>query len=63
MDIRKLILNSAPPFEWNNDETHPIHSLGYYVFGIYDATEKDKLFTRNELADMFPDLLGHIREE
>ena len=28
---------------------------------IYDATEKDKLFTRNELADMFPDLLGHIR--
>ena len=29
---------------------------------IHDATEKDKLFTRNELADMFPDLLGHIRE-
>ena len=30
---------------------------------IYDATEKDKLFTRNELADMFPDLLGHIRNK
>ena len=30
---------------------------------IRDATEKDKLFTRNELADMFPDLLGHIRED
>ena len=30
---------------------------------IYDATEKDRLFTKNELADMFPDLLGHIREE
>ena len=30
---------------------------------IYDATEKDKLFTRNELADMFPDLLGHIRDK
>ena len=29
---------------------------------IYDATEKDKLFKRNELADMFPDLLGHIRD-
>ena len=30
---------------------------------IHDATEKDKLFTRNELADMFPDLLGHIRDK
>ena len=30
---------------------------------IHDATEKDRLFTRNELADMFPDLLGHIRED
>ena len=30
---------------------------------IYDATEKDKLFTRKELADMFPELLGHIRED
>ncbi len=29
---------------------------------IHDATEKDKLFTKNELADMFPDLLGHIKE-
>lgn len=28
---------------------------------IYDAVEEDKLFTRNELADMFPHLLGHIR--
>lgn len=33
------------------------------VWHIYYATEKDKLFTKNELADMFPDLLGHIREE
>lgn len=30
---------------------------------VYDATEIDKLFTRNELADMFPDLLGHIRKD
>ena len=28
---------------------------------IHDAIEKDKLFTRNELADMFPDLLGYKR--
>ena len=30
MDIRKLILDSAPPFEWSSDKNHPIHSLGYY---------------------------------
>ena len=29
---------------------------------IYDATTKDKQFTLNELADMFPVLLGHIKE-
>lgn len=29
---------------------------------IHDAIERDKVFTRNELADMFPNLLGHIRE-
>ena len=32
------------------------------VWHIYEATEKYELFTKNELADMFPDLLGHIRE-
>lgn len=30
---------------------------------LYYAIDVDKLFTRNELADMFPDLLGHIRED
>ena len=41
-----------------------ISFINIYIFFwlINDATEKDKLFTRNELADMFPDLLGHIRE-
>ena len=28
---------------------------------IYNATTTDKLFTRNELADMFPDLLEFER--
>ena len=31
------------------------------VWHIYDATEKDKLFTLEELADMFPDLLGYLK--
>lgn len=30
---------------------------------IHGAVDDDKCFTRNELADMFPKLLGHIREE
>jgi hypothetical protein len=30
---------------------------------IYNAIEKDKLFTMNELADMFPDLLGYLKKE
>ena len=30
---------------------------------IYNAIEKDKLFTKNELADMFPDLLGFLRNK
>ena len=31
--------------------------IGWHV---YLAVDKDKCFTRNELADMFPKLLGHI---
>jgi hypothetical protein len=29
---------------------------------IHDAVDVYKLFTRNELANMFPDLLGHIKD-
>lgn len=32
------------------------------VWHIHDAVDEKKLFTKNELADMFPDLLGHIRD-
>lgn len=34
--------------------------IGWHIHG---AIDKDKVFTRNELADMFPKLLGHIRED
>lgn len=34
--------------------------IGWHIHGAVDG---DKCFTRNELADMFPKLLGHIREE
>ena len=30
---------------------------------IHGAVNEDKVFTRNELADMFPKLLGHIGED
>ena len=29
---------------------------------LYHAIEEDKIFTKNELADMFPSLLWHIKE-
>ena len=32
------------------------------VWRIHDAVDVDKVFTNNELADMFPKLLGHITE-
>lgn len=46
------------------DNESPLGGMAWddIVWWIYNATEKDKLFTINELADMFPDLLGHIRE-
>ena len=34
--------------------------IGWHIYG---AVEKDKLFTRGELAEMFPDLLGHLKEK
>ena len=35
----------------------------WIIAEIYNATEQDKLFTKNELADMFPSLLGYIKED
>lgn len=34
--------------------------IGWHIHG---AVDEDKVFTRNELANMFPKLLGHIRED
>lgn len=34
--------------------------IGWHIYGAVDG---DKVFTRNELADMFPKLLGYIRED
>lgn len=34
--------------------------IGWHIHG---AVDEYKVFTRNELADMFPKLLGHIRED
>lgn len=34
--------------------------IGWHIYG---AVDEDKMFTRNELADMFPKLIGHIREK
>ena len=34
--------------------------IGWHIHG---AVDEEKVFTTNELADMFPKLLGYIREE
>ena len=41
-NIRKIILKAAPPLEWSNDKKHPIHTLGYYTFGMCDGFIYDK---------------------
>ena len=42
-DIRKMIMKSAPPFEWDEqDYSHPIQQLGYFYFGIGDGFRYDE---------------------
>ncbi len=36
------------------------NDIGWHIHG---AVDEDTVFTTNELADMFPKLLGHIRED
>ena len=62
MDIRKLILSSEPPFEWNNDETHPIHSLGYYIFGIYDGFIFDEEAVNDADEELLKKIYGEIAD-
>lgn len=47
------------------DKKNPLNGMAWddICWWIYNAIEKDKLFTRNELSNMFPDLLGYIREQ
>lgn len=60
MNIRKLILDSAPPFEWSNDETHPIHTLGYYYFGIADGFRFDEEAVKNADEELLKKIYGKI---
>lgn len=60
MDIRKLILDSAPPFEWSGDKNHPIHKLGCYVFGISDGFIFDKKAVKNADEELLKKIYGEI---
>jgi len=46
------------------DKKYPLGGMAWDDIGwhIHGAVDEDKVFTRNELADMFPTLLGHIKE-
>lgn len=60
MDIRSLMLDAAPPFEWSDDKTHPIHSLGYYYFGIGDGFVFNKKAVENADEELLKKIYGEI---
>ena len=60
MNIRKLMLDAAPPFEWCNDEKHPIHTLGYYYFGIGDGFRFDEEAVKNADEELLKKIYGEI---
>lgn len=60
MDIRKLMLDAAPPLEWSGDEGHPIHSLGYYIFGICDGFIFDEEAVKNADEELLNRIYGEI---
>lgn len=49
MNIKELILETSPPFEWNTRE-HPIQKLGNFFFGIAEGFSFDKKKV-NEASD------------
>ena len=60
MNIRKLMLDSAPPFEWSGNESHPIHTLGYYYFGICDGFRFDEEAIKNADEELLKSIYGDI---
>lgn len=40
LNIRELILETSPPFEWNI-ENHPIQDIGHYLCGMADGFRFD----------------------
>lgn len=60
MNIRKLMLNAAPPFEWSNDESHPIHTLGYYHFGICDGFRFNEEAVEKADEELLKKIYGEI---
>ena len=60
MNIRKLILDSAPPLEWSNDKKHPIHKFVYYIFGICDGFRIDEEAVNNADEELLKKIYGEI---
>lgn len=49
----------------NEDQKCMLGGMGWDDIGwhIHGTVDEDKCLTKNELADMFPNFLGHIRED
>jgi len=45
------------------DKRTPLGGIAWddVAWWSYNAIERDNLFTRDELADIFPDLLGYLK--
>lgn len=60
MNIRKLMLDAAPPLEWSSDKSHPIHTLGYYYFGICDGFIFDEEAVKEADEELLKKIYGEI---
>ena len=62
INIRNLILNSAPPFEWSGDKNHPIHTLGCYYFGIGEGFRFNENTVKEADEEMLKRFMARLQD-
>ena len=63
-DKRQEYINFFTRMQEENKEI-PLSEMAWsdISWWLYNGIEEDKLFTKEELADMFPDLLGYLNNK
>ena len=59
MNIRELILDALPPYDWCADDDHPIHTLGDYRFGLGETF----IYDEEAVEEADEELLREVYEE